>query len=315
MMVERCTPTTAPEAIRVTQPFVVLYDPPHCGCAGPCGCEIAAIRCDFGIERNFHSPARVWPPQTLEASVVPASPPTNHSPFIGQRRPIRDLCLTLVHRVGSMKNSWKFRFVIAVLISVICLLAALFATHAEARSKPATPATCQALWEALPPGERFPAKQACLRQILVQGCKTKPRFVPRSVRVKGSRAGSNQRHVLGWVVSEGIRRRLARKVVLAAIVATTQESTATELHGGEGTSAGPFQLTNAHGELADRITVEFSGNWFFNGAAKIRHRSMTAPQLAQAVERSGFPSAYAQWLPEAMRTLPAIAGPCHVLLQ
>lgn len=213
-------------------------------------------------------------------------------------------------RVQAMRKNWVFLVLLA-----ICVAAAVLAARSEAHPAPSNPAVCDAIWRAQPPGKRFPAKQRCLAAQLRHDCRHIPRFVPRSVRVKGARAGANQRHVLGWVVSEGVRRGLPRKVVLAAIVATTQESSATELRHGEGTSVGPFQLTDYHGSVAERITVEYSGNWFYNGAMKVHWQAMTPPQIAQAVEKSGYPSAYAQWLPEAKRTLPAIAARCQILLR
>lgn len=143
-------------------------------------------------------------------------------------------------------------------------------------------------------------------------------ILPRTVRlggvtVKGRPIGTNQRKVLLWIINEGHRRHLPRVVIIAAIAATTQESGARELHHGTGTSLGPWQLISSHGTPAQRISVEFSGTWFFDGAMKVYRgqRSITAAALAQAVERSAYPSAYRAWVPEARRTIARINGPCR----
>lgn len=178
------------------------------------------------------------------------------------------------------------------------------------------PSVCDRAWQQAPAGQKWERKARCLRILrkhrIDHACQPK-RVVPRSVKVKGERADRGQRHVLGWILHEGRRRHLRRVAVLAAIVATTQEASARELRHGHGSSLGPFQLIDIHGSAAQRISVEFSGNWFYNGAVKVlRDQPSIGPaQLAQAVERSAYPSAYNQWLPEARRTLRAYQGLCN----
>lgn len=225
-------------------------------------------------------------------------------------RPMRQL------RVSAMRNPARvFRwFLLFIALEALAILAAwaIFSDDAGGAARPATPADCQRIWESAAPGDRFPLKQACLRGIAQRECRTKPRVVPRSVRVKGVRVDAGQRKVISWIVSEGLQRRSHRTIILAAIAATTQEATARELRHGEGTSVGPFQLTSYHGTRAQRITIEHSGNWFFNHAERAYRPGIRPGDLAQAVERSGHPHAYHQWVPEARRTLRAVAGPCSI---
>lgn len=290
-MVERTTPLSSPESIRIQRAA--------CGCPGPCGCVVLSSE-QAGIQATTVQGA-TEEPRRRGPSQVHASPPTAHSPFIEQRP-------TLLHRLLDMRKIWVYLVLMAALIAA----ALLFNDRASAHSKPIPISSCQVIWNSLPPGRRFPAKQRCIHRVIAHNCKHVPRYVPGFVRVKGRRVDSGQRHVLGWIVSEGLRRKSHRVVVLAAIVAATQESSARELSGGDGSSAGPFQLIDSHGSLADRITVEFSGNWFFNGAEGEWYSGIRAPKLAQEVEASGYPSAYNQWLPEARRTLPAILGNCRL---
>lgn len=213
----------------------------------------------------------------------------------------------------EIKRTTRFFLLItAIEIAVFALAFAIGASEADAHARPINPSACELVWKQSPPGHRWAAKQRCLAYVTAHNCTVIPRFVPKHVTVKGVRVDSNQRHVLSWVVTEALRRHLSRTYALAAIQATTQEATAWELDHGEGTSVGPFQLTSDHGPRALRITVEYSGNWFYDGAGKVYRRGMTPAQLAQAVERSGHPTAYSQHSSEARRSLRIILGPCRL---
>lgn len=214
-------------------------------------------------------------------------------------------------------------FVLLIAIEAILIFGAIVAFDLvdDADAHTARPVACQSYWQAAPVGQKYQAKQRCLAAQRRHNCITHQRPVPGYVRVKGQRlerGGSehwrNQREVVGWIVNEGLRRDLSPTFVLAALVATTQESSARELTYGHGTSLGPFQLIDSHGDAWQRITIEFSGNWFYNGATKDwrAHGPMSAPALAQDVEASGNPYAYGQWLSESRRTLEAVLGPCRL---
>lgn len=213
--------------------------------------------------------------------------------------------------MNAIKRTTRFFLLITAFeIALILTLAIAFSGKAEAHTL--RPSVCTAQWHDAPPGHKWQVKQLCIAYVRKHNCIAHQRPVPRSVEVKGRRVDSGQRHVLGWLVNEAQRRRLPKKVLVSSIAATTQEASARELRHGHGSSLGPFQLISSHGTYAQRITVEFSGNWYFNGAVKVvRGNPGIAPAaLAQAVERSAYPSAYAQWVPEARRTAASILGPC-----
>jgi len=198
--------------------------------------------------------------------------------------------------------------------AIITIIGYIAAFPADSNAHTIRPTKCDIVWHQAPPGHRWEAKQRCLAYVARHNCIVHQRPVPRTVRVKGARVNANQRHVIGWIVNEGQRRKLGSTFILAALVATTQEASAMELRHGHGTSLGPFQLIDKHGPAHLRITVEFSGNWFYNGAVKEWRRlgPMSAPALAQEVEESGYPGAYRQWLPESRRTLAAVLGTCRI---
>lgn len=208
------------------------------------------------------------------------------------------------------------RFFVLCLVIELAMIALAFAIFGSPDSDAHTvrPAKCDVAARVAPAGSRWQAKQRCLGYADRHHCVAHGPQVPRSVRVKGARADSGQRRVIRWIVREGQRRRLPATFTLAALVGTTQEASARELPYGEGTSLGPFQLIDDHGSARQRISIEFSGNWFFNGATKEWRRlgPMSAPALAQEVEESGHPRAYGQWLPESRRTLAAVLAACRL---
>ncbi len=209
-----------------------------------------------------------------------------------------------------------------VLMCVLAAALALLAMPDKASSHTARAANCELVWQAAPAGDKWHQKQLCLVAVVHHNCVKHWRLVPGAVTVKGVHlrpSGSaywrNQRHVIGWLVHEALRRKLPTKVAVAAIATTTQESSARELQhptSFSGSSVGPFQLIDLHGSEAERRTIEFSGNWFYNGAIRSyrANPSQSAVELSDSVQRSSYPRAVAQWIPEAQRTLRIVLGPC-----
>lgn len=197
-------------------------------------------------------------------------------------------------------------------LALLLVIAILRAPAADAHASPIRAQICNVVWEQLPPGERFPAKRQCLAQVREHNCRHVPRFVPRAVTVKGRRADAGQRRVIGWLVTEALRRDLPHVVLLAAVSTTTQEASARELRHGHGSSLGPFQLIDSHGHASQRRTIAFSGDWFYNGAMKVyrRWRGIDAVTLSHRVQRSAHPTATRRWIPEARRTIKATLGGC-----
>lgn len=286
-----------------------------CGCLGACGCIVTEFVTDCGVVERMIYPVDQQDRLRLEAEReiwAQRFRPVGETPGPFVVRP------TVLHRLTGMTNPWKaVRFFALLLLIELVVVAAALAIFGvkSAYAHQISPTKCDVVWQQAPYGHKWKAKQKCLAYIEIHNCTVHPKPWPRSVKVKGVRAGSNQRHVLRHIVVESQRRKLRQVVVVAAVAATTQEATARELNHGHGTSLGPFQLIDTHGSAAQRRTVEFSFNWFANGASRITNHdtSIGAAALAQAVERSGYPGAYAQWVPEARRTVKLLTSGCSLL--
>lgn len=127
---------------------------------------------------------------------------------------------------------------------------------------------------------------------------------PYGVTVKGRTAGAHQRSMIGRVLATCRQMGARPKVRVAAIATITQESTARNLRGGHGTSVGLFQIIDLHGTWSQRHNPEWSARWFCSRAIRVDRQQprISVARLAQSVQRSAYPSAYAQWAREAQRT-------------
>lgn len=130
-----------------------------------------------------------------------------------------------------------------------------------------------------------------------------------SITVKHVKADTSQRRNIERVLTVGASMRAPRTVQLAAIVTVTQESVARNLTGGDLDSVGLFQQRPSQGWPASR-DVEKDAKAFYTAAlGEYRSNpSIAAPELAQAVQRSAYPTAYRAWLSEAKTTLEAFDG-------
>jgi len=202
------------------------------------------------------------------------------------------------------------------------LVTAFWVDAAQAHTP--SPKACTLAWQAAPAGHKFSAKKTCLIAQARHRCVTHQRVVPGRATVKGqllmrgkskqhSPHWRNQRKVIAWLVNEALRRDLPKPVLISAVATTTQESSARELAGGHGTSAGPFQLINTHGPQSKRKTIWFSGNWYYNGAIRKWRRAggrIGIVALSHSVQRSRYPSAVGAWVREATRTVNLTLGSC-----
>jgi len=147
-------------------------------------------------------------------------------------------------------------------------------------------------------------------------CKTHPPTL-RSITVKHRRATLHQRRMILRILRAARHHHAPRVIHIAAIAATTQEASARNLPYGHGSSVGLFQLIDLHGTIAWRLVPENSAGWFIRGALKIyRYNPRIDPaSLAQAVERSAYPTAYQQWVTEARHTYWTVKAwrQCHPL--
>ena len=193
--------------------------------------------------------------------------------------------------------------VVAILIGISCM-----AKNAEAHV--ARPAMCQIAWEQAPPGQKWQAKQKCLKAVKAHNLKHlcgKPRPIIWGVKVKGVRANLTQRKNL-TIALNGHRRAKTRHLV-AMVAAIIQESAAYNKPYGHGTSVGILQLIDDHGSVAWRMVIRNSTTWFISGARKV-DRGQAIGDLAQDVQGSAHPTLYRQWVPEARRIVARFRGPC-----
>ena len=145
---------------------------------------------------------------------------------------------------------------------------------------------------------------------LKHACAVGKRSVPPGITVKRRTANTTQRRNLTRVLRVGRRMRANKTMLISAVAAVTQESSANNKPYGHGTSVGILQLINTHGTIQWRMRIENSATWYFRGAQKSYHRGIRPGRLAQRVQRSAHPTAYNQWTKEAARTVQKFLGPC-----
>lgn len=196
-------------------------------------------------------------------------------------------------------------------LALLATIPALAAAHAP------NPAACKIAWQAAPPGQKHAALRRCQRaqaaHRLAHACQRPVKLLPANVTVKHRRARLDQRRNLTIALNLARRMDAPRNHRVALVAAMTQESSATNLPHGHGTSVGVLQLIDTHGSFAWRMKVVNSAGWFLRGARSIDPRGNRSPgRLAQDVQRSGYPYAYEQWVPEARRTVRIYLRPACV---
>ncbi len=137
-----------------------------------------------------------------------------------------------------------------------------------------------------------------------------PGFPPKvKLTVKGKRATAEQLKVLADVLAVGVALKAPGRVNEAAIVTVIQESVARNLRGGDRDSAGAFQQrpSQGWGTLAQVRNVRYAARSFYTKAIAYHrtHKSASVGAIAQHVQRSAYPSAYARWAKEATAILKA----------
>ena len=217
----------------------------------------------------------------------------------------------------------KYRIDRSTIAALAALLAVLAAWPEQARAHTVTKAACRA-WathhaqsHGLPTLEHWRRDfWRCLvwarRHNLRHQCALPWRPTVRGVTVKGQPADIGQRRVLTRSLNVGRRQHANTTAQVALVAAITQESSAHNLPYGHGSSVGVLQLIDIHGSVAWRMVIENSAGWFVRGARQVQRGwpGIGPGQLAQAVQRSAYPSAYNQWVPESRRTYRRYLGPC-----
>lgn len=126
---------------------------------------------------------------------------------------------------------------------------------------------------------------------------------------KGAIATPTQVSNIERVLNVGLSREVSRKLLICAIMTTTQESNNENLTGGDADSVGMFQQRASMGWPASR-DIEKDAAAFYREAEKVdkQNPNLRKTELCQAVQRSATPEAYAQWEREATRTVSIYIG-------
>lgn len=125
--------------------------------------------------------------------------------------------------------------------------------------------------------------------------------------VKGSPATNDQRKVIDGILTEAVAKGASTRVMIACIMAATQESGLTTTATPDGVHIGPFQQSPIWGTTAQRTDPKQSTDLFLGVWAIVHQSVVLAPgQLSddiEAVQHSGNGSAYARWTVEATKTV------------
>ncbi|MFE2140372.1 C40 family peptidase [Streptomyces sp. NPDC059456] len=129
------------------------------------------------------------------------------------------------------------------------------------------------------------------------------------VHVEGLELPAEQIPHTKTIVATGISLRVPERGQVVALATAIQESRLRNLSGGDRDSLGLFQQRPSQGwgtpeQIRDPV---YAATKFYKGLLEVRGwEQMTITQAAQAVQRSGFPDAYAQWEPLARALQQAI---------
>ncbi|QGN58853.1 C40 family peptidase [Nostocoides sp. HKS02] len=141
---------------------------------------------------------------------------------------------------------------------------------------------------------------------------TAPRGNGCSTLMAGSRqtaAGLNAQQLANaqTIVAVGRQLKVPAYGWVIAVATALQESSLTNLSGGDLDSVGLFQQRTGWGPAAARLNPETAARMFYEGGQGGQKgllqvpgfQSMTLTQAAQSVQHSAFPDAYARWEPIA----------------
>jgi hypothetical protein len=143
-----------------------------------------------------------------------------------------------------------------------------------------------------------------------------------SVKVKGREANASQLNVLKTVLDLGVTLKVSKTVLVAAVATVTEESSATNLSGGDRDSVGAFQQRAGWGSYETRHNVKESADRFYQGKSGVspgavklfRDNSDWTPwRLAFEVQHNydtatKGQNSYGKWVNEARKTVDAYLG-------
>lgn len=124
------------------------------------------------------------------------------------------------------------------------------------------------------------------------------------VTVKGERADAEQIRNIDRTLDVGRSMRIPKKGLICNVVVGTVEALCRNPSGGDRDSVGFYQQRGSQGWPASR-DLERDGTAFYKAMQPILRRSpsISVAALAQAIQRSGNPGAYGQWVDEATKTV------------
>ncbi|MCY0942363.1 C40 family peptidase [Streptomyces antarcticus] len=130
-----------------------------------------------------------------------------------------------------------------------------------------------------------------------------------SIRVEGLELPAEQIPHAKTIVATGIALKVPERGQVVALATAIQESRLRNLNSGDRDSLGLFQQRPSQGwgtpeQIRDPV---YASTKFYKGLLEVKGwQQMTITQAAQAVQRSGFPDAYARWEPLARALQQAI---------
>ena len=139
---------------------------------------------------------------------------------------------------------------------------------------------------------------------------TDPRDTPR-VAVRFGDLDPEQRAIVEQIIAIGKQRGLPPRAWQIAIQAGMTESRLHNLHYGDRDSLGIFQMrpSQGWGSVAQVTDPVYQINKFYDVLLGIPSWETRRPgDIAQAIERSAFPTRYHQWEPLAVHTISAVGG-------
>lgn len=114
-----------------------------------------------------------------------------------------------------------------------------------------------------------------------------------------------QKNMAYLIIRTGLQMGFGWRDIKTALMTAYQESRLQNLNYGSGSSLGLFQQTDVwEGTDADHMNPEWATRSFYRALRDVNGRSqMPLWQVAQAVQRSAYPTAYRQWHDEAARII------------
>ena len=150
--------------------------------------------------------------------------------------------------------------------------------------------------------------------LLLRQLEADPPLVARCTASEGDAAASldpDQAANAALIAAIGVERGLPARAVTIALATAMQESRLRNIDYGDRDSLGLFQQRPSQGWGTEEQVMDpvYSTNAFYDALVRVEgYQDMAITEAAQAVQRSGFPDAYAQHEPMARLFASALTG-------